>query len=560
MYNRISDANPQLMREIKGRFNLPKVLLAFSISLILQGLVLLLYWLRLPSPNEDSYNPYSYCYPKYINSVPYNSEFRGSRSECLYDVFGNIVISWNIWWSHISLVLSAIAITALLIGGLFLLINNLIDEQEKGNLNFIRLSPQPGSKIMLGKLLGVPCLLYFGIAAAVPLQTFAATHAGYGLGDIFRFYSLVSAGIFTIYSLVMLYGMSGGKQPLAFSLIIGSILSYLSLVALYYLFPVNQFSYLRDEGIWFNLMLLKTPMYAQLFWIVSCVIISGFIFQMISRRYQKPNSTLITKKQSYIVCAAYNLYALGFLVGYLNTVASQRSVQRTLEAFTTYNIVLLLFLLGLALSLSPNRQNLQDWARYRHSLVQSEGKPPYSLLGDLLWGEKSPSILAMAINLSLSLATVVMGILTWNHQFLEPEEAPFLFSLGILILFGWLASYSVLVQCLSFTSTASKNPWVIRVVLLLLIIGPIILLVLFDSRQPHHLDSWLLFVFGSSPWLVNSPRLWTNALQLLLAQALGIGLMVSLFTYELRRAGQSELKRLMRDSPAKTFSKVPKGS
>ncbi|NMG61178.1 hypothetical protein E1H12_22360 [Geitlerinema sp. P-1104] len=162
----------------------------------------------------------------------------------------------------------------------------------------------------------------------------------------------------------------------------------------------------------------------------------------------------------------------------------------------------------------------------------------------------------MAINLTLSLATLGLGILTWNHQFLEREEGSFLFSIGILILFGWLASYSVLVQCL----TASKHQWVMRLALVLLILGPPILMVLFESWQPNTLDSWPLFVFGASPWLAESPELWTKALQFLLAQALGIGLMVSLFTYELRRVGQSDLKRLMSDSPAPALKKELKGS
>ncbi|NMG61241.1 hypothetical protein E1H12_22685, partial [Geitlerinema sp. P-1104] len=287
MYNQISDINPQFMREIKGRFKIPKVLLALSLSLMLQGIVLLLYWLRLPSPGLQRYN--RYCYPETAHIFLAHNKFRNTTSECLKDADGNFIIGWDLWWFHVTLVLAAVGVIALLIVGLFLLINNLIEEQDKGTLNFIRLSPQSGSNIILGKLLGVPSILYLGIAAAIPLHVFAATHAGYFTGDILRFYSLVAAGIFGIYSLTMLYAMSGGKQALAFSLLIGSFLSWLSLVALYYLFPLNQFNRPTDQGVWFNLSLLKTPLYSQIFWTVSCIIISGFIFKMISRRYQKPN-------------------------------------------------------------------------------------------------------------------------------------------------------------------------------------------------------------------------------------------------------------------------------
>ncbi|WP_159788737.1 hypothetical protein [Sodalinema gerasimenkoae] len=558
MYNQLSDVNPQLMREIKGRFKTPKVLLALSLSILLQGLVLLLHGTRLPSPFTQY--PRTYCYPDAINSTVHYRYIKSYQPDCLQDVAGNLIISWSLWWSHISSVLTAIGITALLVGGLFLLIDNLIKEKDQGNLNFIRLSPQPGSNIILGKLLGVPCLLYVGVAAAIPLHSFAAAHAGYFFGDILRFYILVAAGTFAIYSLAMLYSMSGGKQPLAFCLLIGGLLSYLSLFSLYYLFPLTQFENSKDDGIWFNISLLKTPLYSQVFWIVSCLILSGFIFQIISRRYQKPNATLITKKQGYVFCAVYNLYAVGFLVGYLNRLPFRRSLQIALEGLTVYNLALSLFLIGLALSLSPNRQNLQDWARYRHRLAQPGGQSHYSLRQDLLWGEKSPSILAMAINLILSIAILGIGLLTWNHRFLHEEGAPFVFSIGILILFGWLAGYSFLVQHLSFTTTASKHRWVIGLVLILLIIGPPVLLALFDPSRSTYPQTRVLFIFGVSPWLVESPELFAQGLQLLLAQVLGIGLMLSLFAHQLRCAGQSELKRLMSNSPAKTFSKAPKGS
>ncbi|MCC5899611.1 MAG: hypothetical protein JJU32_17055 [Phormidium sp. BM_Day4_Bin.17] len=220
---------------------------------------------------------------------------------------------------------------------------------------------------------------------------------------------------------------------------------------------------------------------------------------------------------------------------------------------------MLLLLIGLAISLSPGRQNLQDWARYRHRLSQTGVQSHYSLWQDLLWGEKSPSILAMAINITLSIATLGIGVLSWNHSLLRKEWDPVLLSIGILILLGWLACYSVLVQCLSFTTTASKHRWVIGLVLILLLIGPHLLLTLF---APHSNDpqGWVLFVFGGSLRLADFPELLTQALHLLLAQALGIGLMLSLFTYQLRRAGQSELKRLMRDSPALTLRREDKGS
>ncbi|KPQ38567.1 MAG: hypothetical protein HLUCCO16_12265 [Phormidium sp. OSCR] len=560
MYNQIGNANPQLMREIKSRFKTSKVLFTLSSSLALQGLVLFFYWTQLPVsiPHNNHYNPY--CYPSAsYNSFIITSSDQPSRRQCLEDTAGHIIISWTRWWLHISLALSMIAIAVLLIGGLFFLIENLVEEQEKGNLNFIRLSPQPGYKIVLGKLLGVPFLLYLGVAAALPLHSVAATNGGFSLREILLFYTLVAAGIFSIYSLTMLYVMSGGKQPLAFSLLLGGSLSYISFLTLSVLFYLEQIDYyyydLQSVAVWFNFRFPKSSIYSQAFWTVSFIVFSGLIFNIVSQRYQNPNSTLITKKQGYVLCAILNFYALGFLLD--DSGDSQQFMLVSLKESNNYSIFLLLLLIGLVISLSPGRQNLQDWARYRHRLSQLGAQSHYSLWQDLLWGEKSPSILAMAINITLSIATLGIWVLSWNHSLLHEDGDPVLLSIGILILLGWLACYSVLVQCLSFTTTASKHRWVIGLVLILLVIGPHLLLTLFDPRSNDH-QGWVLFVFGGSLRLADSPDLLTEALYLLLAQALGIGLMLSLFTYELRQVGQSELKRLMRDSPAQTLKKEAK--
>ena len=54
-------------------------------------------------------------------------------------------------------------LVALLVMGTYLLIADLSREERRGTLNFIRMSPESAKNILLGKLLGVPILVYFTV-------------------------------------------------------------------------------------------------------------------------------------------------------------------------------------------------------------------------------------------------------------------------------------------------------------------------------------------------------------------------------------------------------------
>ncbi|NJK76806.1 MAG: ABC transporter permease [Microcoleus sp. SU_5_6] len=62
--------------------------------------------------------------------------------------------------------------------GSYFIVSDLAEEQKRGTLNFIRLSPRPAWQILLGKLLGIPVLLYLSIAFAIPLHCFAGLRGG----------------------------------------------------------------------------------------------------------------------------------------------------------------------------------------------------------------------------------------------------------------------------------------------------------------------------------------------------------------------------------------------
>ena len=543
LYDRLSNGNPQLMREIKGRFKPAKIGLSIVGSLLIQGLVLLSFLAKLPLPHSDNYN--DYCYPSvmYSGSEPWLHDYQ--NLDCLKDGSGNLLIGWPLWWEHICQTLSAIAIIALVIGGLFLLIENIAKEQKEGTLNFIRLSPQTGSKIIIGKLLGVPLLVYIGVAAMIPLHGFAAIQGGYFLGDLLSFYGVVSLSVLTVYLVGALYAIKGGQQALICGVALGGLFSSSYLPSLRLLFPQSNFERPISEGIWWGLSLAEKPIYFQSFVILSLLILNSYLFKIIERAYQKPYATLLTKRQSYSLGIAANLYVLGFWLSSFNPTRSLINHSDVVSLLSAYSILLLPMFLTLALSLSPNRQALQDWARYRKTLNSETGQPRSSLRADLIWGEKSPSIVAVGIHILMSIMTLVVAIASWNNEdIIWDSNGKFLAILGLCIVGGWLWIYSIIIQWL-FLSKLSKQRWVLPLVLGVIIgLPPLILLVL-GHHTGESFPYWLMFGFGASPFLTINGDLLAIAVSTLLGQALIITMSLRLFSRQLKRVGQSELKQLM---------------
>jgi hypothetical protein len=66
-------------------------------------------------------------------------------------------------------------------------------EERRGTLNFIRLSPQPAKTIFIGKIFGVPILLYLVCLLALPFHLGAGLLAGIPLSLILAFYGVLIA-------------------------------------------------------------------------------------------------------------------------------------------------------------------------------------------------------------------------------------------------------------------------------------------------------------------------------------------------------------------------------
>ncbi len=126
----VDNWNPQLIRELKLRLTIPNIAIAVTISLLAQTVPFLI-----------------------------TNHFSSQHS--------------SRWWLHVSEFLNREIWLGLAIGGTYSIAKDLDREIRSGTLDLINLSPITPTQFLLGKLLGVPILIYGAVAFALPLHLIA---------------------------------------------------------------------------------------------------------------------------------------------------------------------------------------------------------------------------------------------------------------------------------------------------------------------------------------------------------------------------------------------------
>ena len=333
----LGEHNPQFFREAKGRLKSRNIGLAIAFSVAAQLLILQAFNSFLPNTNKEGiFN--RYC----LGSPPPNTYNPNNISDnyCLHDLLGNWMLNWQLWWLDIFLTISAVAIIALLVAGTYLLVADLSKEEGRGTLNLIRLSPQPAKNILLGKLLGVPILLYFPVCLAIPLNLVAGLAAGIPLVLILAFYLTLAAGCTCLYRGALLFGLvASGWGGLQNWLAAGAVW-WLSTMAttlatqgfwathtpfdwLTTFYPGMALSYgvnstylpvktatafsgnKLGDLLWYGQPLWNNAVTGIGFMLLNYFIWSYWLEQGLERRFRNGNSTLFTKKQSYQIGRAH---------------------------------------------------------------------------------------------------------------------------------------------------------------------------------------------------------------------------------------------------------------
>ncbi|MEN9871538.1 MAG: hypothetical protein RLZZ171_2530 [Cyanobacteriota bacterium] len=494
LWSKLLDSNPQLFREIQGKLKTRNVVMAAAIAVIAQFMAVVFLLGQLPDLKLEWTQCGRYgmalVYQEYSNQVCY------AQNEA-----GNWVINWQLWWLDLFIILSITSIFALLVVSTYLLIADTVQEESRGTLNFIRLTPQSAGSVLLGKILGVPILVYTAIALLLPLHLVAGLQSHIPLTLILAFDLTVVASCAFFYCLALLwslldFGVSGFKPWFA-----SGLLGFLLLFSTAILFgedvrldhflawtlmfhPGIVLTYLIDTShLRFGTInflstdnLAELSFYGQALWTKTAVgiglILANFslwtywCWAVLKRRFHNPEKTILSKVHSYWLTAWFALISLGFT---LQTEASNLTGDLSDDTYLISNnfiflqVCLSLFGLGLIFALSPHRQTLYDWARYRH---QSQGN---SLWKELVLGENSPSTIAMAINLAIAITFISPSIFL-----LLPQSHQYVFW-GLVLSATNILLYAVIAQFLLTIKTRKRAVWSIVTVASMIILPPVCL-------------------------------------------------------------------------------------
>ena len=610
LLDRIGEINPQLFRELKGRLKVRNVAIALGTSLLGQ-LVFFLYWLgQLPGKDtpissdycrlRDTYllsqrpliklqNEYYYLegeLSRYSEPKHFDPEKVQQLKGSLQALKGKIealpesplsncppdAINYQRWWQDNYLdifpsfsVIVMFVMFALLVVGTYMLISDLVREQRRGTLNFIQLSPQTTLSILLGKMLGVPILLYLAVLLIVPLHLWLGLSLQLPLVRIFCFYAVVVASCAFFYSGALLFGLVsswfsgfqswlGSGAVLAFLWLVRNRLidhtptDWLNLfcpsVALSYVHGLTYTEYYRYGDFsfsgtaihrweWFDLPLGESEVCVFIFVLLNYGIGTYWIWQALNRRFHNPDATLVSKQQSYLLSACVAVVSLGFAV------QSPTAGYSSFDNFISLLSLNLLLLVGLIAVLSPHRQDCTDWARYRR-------KKASALIKDLIWGEKSPAVVAIAINLSITSVPMAVWILFWPVAPKGDRTMEAL--LGLVLILSLILIYATLTQLMLLMKTNKRAIWAAGTVVAANVLPPSILMLL--SLYPDSAGKWVgLWLFTTAPWDALKYVSAMLVIQALLVQWSILGLLNWQLTRQLRRIGESESKALFAGHP-----------
>ncbi|MBD2493146.1 hypothetical protein [Nostoc sp. FACHB-280] len=565
LINYLGNGNPQLFRELKGRLKPRNILLTSALSLLGQFILFISFQAQLPTRYDAVQNlTHRYCTGTIKSDLP----------GCLADGFGNVIINWQLWSWDVFTWVNIIVSFGLLAAGSYLLINDLATEQRRDTLNFIRLSPQSPQSILLGKMLGVPALLYVAVILALPLHLWMGLNAKIPVMEIISFDAIVIGASFFYYSAALLFGLVGSwlgvfqpwlgigallgyltftKEALSYNFYANNPASFFGLLNPYFLMPYfdieidEKFSFAIPNFKsfhWFMLSIGESFITMAVFAVVVYFIGAYFFWQSLQRCFRDPNITMLSKKQSYLLTAVFNFIILGCadwkdLI--FDKLPRTYSIQENFGFLMVLNLGLFLYLIA---AITPGRQTLQDWTRYRH-IEQTKELSKTSLIQDLIWGEKSPGILAIAINVIMSVTCLSCFALI-SQVSIESKTNAWM----ALVLAGSLAViFAALTQLILFMKNEQRQLWAAGVLMSVIILPPIFLGIFFN-RPENYPIVWLFSI--AAPVIVLSP-LSINGLPLayflaILGHFAIATFLVSQLTRKLKKAGESATKALLAGS------------
>jgi hypothetical protein len=474
--------NPQLVREWRGRLKARSVIAAIALSLIGQLLLCL-------------------------------GQFQSALSS------GLMSQDWRNLWQSLAWVFPYVLFS---LGGYYI-VSDITQEEKRGTLNFVRLSPRPGWQILLGKLLGVPMLPYIAVIAAVPLHLIAAIYGRVAPVLVVSYYVLLVIGCGFIYSLALLFGLLGSSASNLLNRQATTSISF-GVLAFFFFSPMfmgwnmsvtwRRLSSLGDvanglgvDVYWSFVALTSNSVLSHGFTVVNLLIATGLMWRVVLRRFRQPRATLVSKRQSYAIVAYVELLAIGFALNPAFGMPLSEVVMAAAIALYTGTVTLMVVLM---FAIVPSRQALLDWSRYQSRGVMS-----------WVWSDKSPMLLALVINLGLASALLIPWTLLSGISVQDRIGALVSFvSVVMTILMAGLFTQIVFAKRV-------RNPvtWALGSLVLWLSVPAAImgLLQLLPDRLGFMATFWTLF--GYPFWHFENPLALAFTLVGMVLQALVIGML-----------------------------------
>ncbi|OUL26590.1 ABC transporter permease [Nostoc sp. T09] len=623
--DKLGDWNPQLFRELKGRLKVFNVLIALTISVVTQLGIFLYQLADFPGKKYPMFGTYCnlskgyqqqlnflnqsiYQVQQQINLYSGNKnydltriqEFKAKLSSLTdqQSSLANTLHQWpcppeqvntQLWWQdhwkYIFITLSVMFVFTLLVSGTYLLVNNLAQEEHRGTLNFLRLTPQSEASILTGKMLGVPVVIYLMVLAALPLNLWAGISANISVISIFSFYIVLLASCIFFYSNAVLFSLinreySGLKPWVASGLIlvflliniqtlsvsadfhnIGTWLRLLSpLEMLNYIVPRNNNSSLEQVQ-FFYIPLGKTNFGLVGLHLLNYGVGIYWARQAMKRRFHNPNSPIINKVQSYLVVASYQVIFWGFTLQYYknycpysrNYIANacyydlNYQIGQSWGVIALFNIVLLLILIGI---ISPHRQTIQDWARYRHQKISNfQSFWRNSWLQAWILEEKSPALIAIFINLAIATTPLIVWIvlapvLNTHHNnsiYWVNNLGRLKAILAVALFISLMMIYATLAQLMLLMKTPKRAFWAVGTISAAIFLPPMFLGLLGISPKLNAV-AWL---FSTFPWAGLEYAATFTIFKALIFE-LGVIILLNIqLTKQVKLAGESATKALL---------------
>jgi hypothetical protein len=201
-----------------------------------------------------------------------------------------------------------------------------------------------------------------------------------------------------------------------------------------------------------------------------------------------------------------------------------------------YNLIFFLILIA---GLLPSWQSLQDWARYKYinrSGSQSRKKNSF-LIRDLILGEKSPTVIAIAINLGIVALIWMPWLVTYASQNLEFWYLP----IALLFLANLIWMYAAIAQLIFLSKLRNYVIWFTFTVSALTILPSMTIQALTGTPA----NGFRMFsVFLDALFVIKDTNTATIVLSLL-GQTAAIALLGLKLRQTLQHRGKSQLKIVM---------------